>query len=427
MGNKLNSFEEQIREAANRYSEPYDASMWDKVEQGLDKGAVGSSSVTSNWWMYAVAGLVVMSAVIFSYTSSDEVIAPEISQVQQEETDIVTPPEEERVSDSELIEEVVDSGESNNPVVSNDTPTASTPSSEPSSDSKELAENTEVVSEEIRIEEPQTSGSKTSDSPVMVVEEPNQEFVPQIKASSVEICVGEAIDVEVVNAQYTDYSWSIGNGQTMSGISIYVEYDAPGIYSLRVNDLGQNTVSETIEITVNPKPKSDFQVTEMLKEGAVPVVQLDADQAGNSSYEWDLGDGYTGNGNEITHTYRNKGDYELSLKVSNKFGCKNVSHKRYYNPSAFNLLAPNSFSPNGDGINDEWFPAALSTGYYQFELSIYDRNNAIVYSTKDAQDSWNGITGGSKPNSGDFYIWKANVIDENGIHQQYGGTILIMY
>lgn len=55
------------------------------------------------------------------------------------------------------------------------------------------------------------------------------------------------------------------------------------------------------------------------------------------------------------------------------------------------LYTPNSFSPNGDGINDTWKLSISGYSTKDFEISIYDRWGAMVWKSNDCYDSWNGI------------------------------------
>ena len=80
-----------------------------------------------------------------------------------------------------------------------------------------------------------------------------------------------------------------------------------------------------------------------------------------TSWSWNFGDGSISNEKDPNHTYRNKGQYLVSLAATNSEGCTSNINKDILINEDYNLLAPNSFTPNGDGINDYFLPAALKS------------------------------------------------------------------
>jgi|SRR6056300_582306 gliding motility-associated-like protein len=56
------------------------------------------------------------------------------------------------------------------------------------------------------------------------------------------------------------------------------------------------------------------------------------------------------------------------------------------------VYIPNSFSPNGDGLNDIWKPVFSDTlSVKQYDLQIFDRNGVLVFWTNDPTDGWDGL------------------------------------
>ncbi len=66
--------------------------------------------------------------------------------------------------------------------------------------------------------------------------------------------------------------------------------------------------------------------------------------------------------------------------------------------------APNSFTPNGDGINDR-FKVIIDGEVTNFRLEIYDRWGELIHSSTDHQEGWDGTTNGSEAQDG-VYVWK---------------------
>ena len=72
------------------------------------------------------------------------------------------------------------------------------------------------------------------------------------------------------------------------------------------------------------------------------------------------------------------------------------------NPKIPVVVIPNSFSPNGDGVNDIWDLPALST-YDKCLVNVFTRNVTIVYTSKGYTKPWDGSTDGRSLPYGTYY------------------------
>ena len=66
-------------------------------------------------------------------------------------------------------------------------------------------------------------------------------------------------------------------------------------------------------------------------------------------------------------------------------------------PCEREILLPNAFTPDGDGINDDFgIPEALldQIGDYGFSIYIYNRWGMLVFSATDKRFRWNGEVNG---------------------------------
>ncbi|HMP21964.1 MAG TPA: PKD domain-containing protein [Ferruginibacter sp.] len=87
------------------------------------------------------------------------------------------------------------------------------------------------------------------------------------------------------------------------------------------------------------------------------------------------------------------------------------------------FYAPNSFTPNGDGLNDCY--RVITTGTpNQFELSIHNRYGQKVFTTQNPNDCWDGTFKGKKQDPGNFvvYIW----IKNNCIRKSFKSNLLLL-
>jgi gliding motility-associated-like protein len=110
----------------------------------------------------------------------------------------------------------------------------------------------------------------------------------------------------------------------------------------------------------------------------------------------------------------------ISAKNDSLHSRSNVVTK-YITPA---LWIPNSFSPNGDGLNDEF--RISCSGIQQFHISIYDRWGEKIFESNSLQNPWNGTFKNEKPSEG-AYIYKieAQTTSNQWIYRK--GSLMILH
>jgi gliding motility-associated-like protein len=72
------------------------------------------------------------------------------------------------------------------------------------------------------------------------------------------------------------------------------------------------------------------------------------------------------------------------------------------------LYVPNTFTPNGDGINE--FFVTLGKDVDEYQLYIFDRWGILIFETNDLNIHWDGTYKGA-PVPIDSYVWKIDYSD----------------
>ena len=89
------------------------------------------------------------------------------------------------------------------------------------------------------------------------------------------------------------------------------------------------------------------------------------------------------------------------------------------------IYLPNAFSPNGDGVNDEF--KMFSTTIFELDhLRVFDRWGALVWETSDANEGWDGMHQGKPLNPG-VYVYSLVapcVLNDEKIFKKGGVTII---
>ncbi len=139
------------------------------------------------------------------------------------------------------------------------------------------------------------------------------------------------------NPPITSYSWDFGDGTSGTGISASHTYSLPGTYypSLTVRDSANLTDAANTPViitqgqSVNTPPSSVF--TAAPGYGTAPLaVSFDGsgsrDAEGSiKSYHWNFGDGTTGTGVSVQHTFSTPANYTVTLQVTDNLGETAVS------------------------------------------------------------------------------------------------------
>lgn len=135
----------------------------------------------------------------------------------------------------------------------------------------------------------------------------------------------------------TQWKWDLGNGTISFLQSPSVTYFNSGQYTIKLvvhNANGDSAVLiKSQYISIYAKPVVAFTATPLT--GCFPLLVNFTDQSssGNGTitqWQWDLGDGTISNVQNPSHTYTSPGNYNITLVVTNSFGCSKVLTKAQY-------------------------------------------------------------------------------------------------
>jgi gliding motility-associated-like protein len=236
----------------------------------------------------------------------------------------------------------------------------------------------------------------------------------------------------IVGGTIAYWDWDFGDETGISGVTQPSHSYASGgnyIVSLVVtSDFGcADTIADTLSIF--PKPNAGFSMLPDTGTILNPVISF-TDQStpgGLSVWNWDFGDGNTSSVPSPTNTYSDTGTYVVTLSVADTNGCSDTIIKTVDILPDYIFFTPNTFTPNGDGINDLFMPAGrgiLETGYHFF---IYNRWGDLLFETNDINEGWDGKANtGGKTVQADVYVWLIITKDINRRPHQYTGHVTLL-
>jgi len=184
-----------------------------------------------------------------------------------------------------------------------------------------------------------------------------------------------------------------------------------GDYEIMVSDFNGCSVDiySTVQL-INP-PQADFLTRSHPTEITNPDVLFDNESFNAFSYEWIFGDNTNSYDENPWHTYEDAGTYlvELIAYSEPEFGCTDTAYGYVTVEPLYTFYVPNSFTPDGDGLNDNWGPAGQFFEEESYNLKVYDRWGKIMFNTDNPNQYWNGryLNTGSQVKTGVYvYIFE---------------------
>ena len=119
---------------------------------------------------------------------------------------------------------------------------------------------------------------------------------------------------------------------------------------------------------------------------------------------WDFGDGSTSSELHPSYTYTELGTYRVTLTITYDYGCSGPYYEDIEIIKGYNIMVPNGFTPNGDGVNDYFKPVYI--GVVTTLIEVYNTWGSMVYSEEgNILKGWNGFIKNTEAENGN-YIYK---------------------
>ena len=123
-------------------------------------------------------------------------------------------------------------------------------------------------------------------------------------------------------------------------------------------------------------------------------------------------------------------DIMYSVEVTDTNGCTGQASVAFTVKEELTIFIPNTFSPNGDGVNDYFTVYTNTSGTRINSLRIFDRWGGQVFGRdnfdpNDPQLGWDGMFKGQYVNPGVF-VYVAEVRFSNGFIEIYKGDVTVI-
>ena len=242
---------------------------------------------------------------------------------------------------------------------------------------------------------------------------------PELKLTKpiVGCLIGQSLDIRSFlagfNSQLYDYKM-VGEGLDLENEALK-EVSTSGQFELFVKPKGFTCYSAPFPIEVYIQEKAlevafDFEVagTGIKDDASGGIFPDDVIQFTNMSedrlvkWEWDFGDASGSAEKDPTHVYGKKGEFEVILVATDRYGCQNRFTQKISITKSYRLMVPNAFTPM-EGENKTFVPKFK--GVASLELSIFNQWGELIYRSSDLKNGgWDGTVTGVLQEAG-FYFY----------------------
>jgi gliding motility-associated-like protein len=220
---------------------------------------------------------------------------------------------------------------------------------------------------------------------------------PDFSAQPTEGCVPLPVNFlnlsQSADGSIINWSWQLNSNNASTAIQpalIYTEVDKHDVMLMVTTDLGcSNTIIKPLYINVHPLPVAKFTFANSKPDILTPFVEIIDESTLGYKWKYDFGDNTTSTDQNPSHNYPQVGKYKVEQVVESEFGCLDSTYRIIEVNNVYTLYIPNSFTPNNDGLNDEFISVGI--GIVEFSIVIYDRWGKMIFSADDMNKSWNGM------------------------------------
>jgi len=237
-----------------------------------------------------------------------------------------------------------------------------------------------------------------------------------------EVCIGVPVMLTPsYRGEFPDtLLWHFGDGtELLKNNTIIHTYDKPGkmIINLQAHYPACPPTSYVDSINVYPYPVVNLGPDTSICPGDGGITL--SNHAGDYSYANLWSTGATGESINVSVPA------VYWLMVTSDHGCT-TTDSQFVKPDCY-IAIPNAFTPDGDGINDYFFPRQLlSAGLTAFHMDIYDRWGEKIFATENINGrGWDGKFNSVAQPTG-VYIYTIKAVFKNGYVQNYQGNVTLL-
>lgn len=244
------------------------------------------------------------------------------------------------------------------------------------------------------------------------------------------ICPGESVTFPINPHDFLQITPSAGATLNANESLITFAPSSTTTYTLTGYKLGVCPMYDTLVMTIvlAPLPGADFDITPNPILIQDPTFHFVNKTPGNHNYFWYKGNSLFSTSTNPTYQESSEGTYCYKLVAESLYGCKDSVTQCGRIISDEQVLFPNAFTPNGDGLNDDFNPTFINIdrdAMTDYSFKVVNRYGQMVYETNNPYFGWDGSFKGNKCDIGTYYYLCSFKTKQNKPYERKGDVTLL--
>ncbi len=233
--------------------------------------------------------------------------------------------------------------------------------------------------------------------------------------------------ITITDAEAVAYSF---NGGVVYQSSATSDSLCKGPYDLAIKNAMGCIGTGQITVTEPPAVVAEFDHVPVPANTDAPVITFYNQSEHAVAWVWDMaGLGtFLDENPQFRFSDKYPGTYEVCLVAIDNHGCMDSVCHDVVIDDVLQTYAPNSFTPDGDGLNDTWWLVSNIPDITAFEMRVFDRWGGVVFESTDPNKAWNGThMNGGEILKQDIYAFRCTfqIISTGGL-REYMGHVSIL-
>jgi gliding motility-associated-like protein len=249
--------------------------------------------------------------------------------------------------------------------------------------------------------------------------------IASFTADLADVCLGGAVQLtntsDPKDGTLKSLYWDLDDGSTNNQTSFSHTYRNTGSYNISlyiINSYDCKSTIETRTVSINPIPVADAGPYRVVLEGGNITINANATNANGLKYLWTPPAGLN-DPTLLRPIASPANDTRYLLTVTSDKGCVDTSSM--FLKVLFKPIIPNTFTPNGDGINDRWDILYLDS-YPGAIVEVYNSIGTLMFRSVGYNVPWDGTVKGRKLPLGTYYY----VVDPKNGRAKISGYVTIL-